>query len=126
MPLVPEGAIQIIRGLKQDDYSDQAIRLVYTRVASGNSYGKPSYPPGASFSCRVVEGNDEDALPGANVEQADAEVFYDLGVTLLSDDRVQITHLHGDLVTARDYDIVAGPYRSNVGQSAKLKLVKGP
>ena len=126
MPLIPEGVISILRKLKQDDYSDQATRLPYTRVASGNSYGKPSYPDGAPFACRFVEANAEDVLPGAEIEQADGEVFYGLAVTLLADDRVRITHLHGDLVTARDYEIIAGPYRSSVGQNAKLKLVKGP
>lgn len=125
MPFMPEGVISILRNLKQEDYSDQARRLVFTHGASGNSYGTPSYVAGATFPCRFVEGSDQDAIPGTEVEQADGEIFYGLDVSLLAEDRVRITHLHGDMVTARDYDIVAGPYKSSLGWSAILKFVKG-
>jgi hypothetical protein len=124
MALVPEGTISLLRTLKEEGYSDTAQRLVYTVVAGGYSYGRASYPAGDSFACRFTPKPSPDLLPGADVEMTDADLFFAQDVVLLPNDRVRITHIHGDAVTQEDYKIVAGPVMNSLGQRATLKLAK--
>lgn len=124
MPLIPDAVLNVLKTLKREGYSDQATRRVFSRVASGNSYGRASYDDGDTFPCRFVPKPSPDLLPGANVEMADAELHFDLGFLLLPDDRVIITHMNGQAIPEKTYQIVAGPVQDSLGQSATLKLVK--
>jgi hypothetical protein len=124
MGLVSDGALSVIRHFKELGFSDTALRLVYEIEASGNSYGRPAHTEGKSFPCRFAPKPSPDALPGADVQMTDATLHFGLDTVLLPDDRVRITHIHGDKVTAADYRIVAGPVRESIGQQATLLLVK--
>lgn len=129
MPLLSQGVMSALRKLKQDDYTDTAVRLIYTEGTGPQGWAKATYPEGATFAARFVLRSSSvqpsgDVLPGTNVEQSDADLFFDAEVELDPDDRVTITKLYGDRVTALTYDIVAGPVLDSLGKSAGLKLVK--
>jgi hypothetical protein len=55
---------------------------------------------------------------------ADADLYYALGTTLLSSDRVTITHLYGEAVaTPQTYEISGGPFIRHNLIHAELTLV---
>lgn len=120
--LIGEAVIQGLRTLKRQGYSDTFLRLVYT--APEDSRTRPTYLEGESFPGRFVPKPSPDILPGAEVELADGELFFDRTITLSPKDRVRHTKIHGDLVEALDYAIVAGPVLDSLGKSATLQLVK--
>lgn len=124
MALISDGVINTLRGLKEQGYSDRFTRLVRSTAVSGFSYGKPAYTEGKSSVCRFTPKPSPDLLPGADVQMTDAELFIARDTVLLADDHVLITHLHGDKITATEYEIVAGPVLDSLGQSATLKLAK--
>lgn len=124
MPLIPESSIQTLRRLKAEDYSDQVTRLVFTPHTGDLGHGKPTYPDGKIIACRFVAKPSPDVLPGADVQMADADLHFGREVTLNPHDRVRLTHLHGDKITARDYAIIAGPVLDSLGNRATLKLVQ--
>jgi hypothetical protein len=125
MSFIPEGVISVLRNLKKQDYSDQATRQVYGLVAGGYSYNRVAYPDGAVFPCRFKGKPSPDMLPGADVVMVDADLHFGLDVVLLPNDRVKITHIHGEVVAPLVYSIVQGPFRDSLGQRAALKLAPG-
>lgn len=125
MALISDGTIAVLRTLKKMGYSDRCTRLVRSVSSTTFSYGKSAYTEGKSFPCRFVPKPSPDMLPGADVQMTDAELFFDRGETLLADDHILITHIHGDKVTALEYEIVSGPVLTSLGQEATLKLFKG-
>lgn len=120
--LISEAVIKSLRSLKYQGYSDTFMRLIYTAPASPRD--KATYPEGTSYPCRFVPKPSPDVLPGAEVELADGELFFSREVTLSPRDRVRMTKLHGDVVEALDYHIVAGPVLDSLGKSATLQLVR--
>jgi hypothetical protein len=125
MALIPRGVINVLRTLKEADYSDRAVRLIRTVESDTYSYGKDAYTAGKSFHCRFVPKPSPDALPGADVQITDAELFFGLDTILLPDDRVRITHIFGDkAIGPADYAIVAGPVQDSLGYSATLLLTR--
>lgn len=124
MALIPEASIKALRVLKEEGYSDTFTRLVYTPASGSLGFGKPTYPAGKSYSCRYVGRPTPDELPGTDVVAVDGDLHFGRDVVLLPNDRITITHLHGDVVTPLVYDIIAGPFLDSLGQRASIKLVQ--
>lgn len=105
-------------------YMDTCQRLVYTEPDSDPSYNNPTYPEGASLACLFVAKPKPDVLPGTDALQIDADLYLPRTSTLLPNDRVMITHLHGDAVAEpQTYTITAGPIVDSVTMSCGLTLV---
>lgn len=107
-------------------FTDTAQRLVGTSTNGdyGSGTGLPTYPAGASFPCSFQGKPAKDAQQQSEVPMADADLYYALGATLLSGDRVKITHLLGEAVTSpQTYDIVGGPFIRHNLIHAELTLV---
>lgn len=125
MGFVSTGTIKELQKLKRQDYTDRFTRLVKTPGSAGSSgVAYPTYPAGKSYQCRFVAKPSPDALPGANVQMTDGELFFDMDTPLSPDDRVRITHIYGQKVDPTDYHVVAGPVRDSLGKTATLLLVK--
>lgn len=123
--LVGAGAISILRGLKEKDFSDRFMRLVRVPASGGLGYKKPSYSEGGiSYPCRFAQRAMLDVLPGTDVIMVEADLFFGRTVALDASDRVRITHIFNERVTATDYEIVAGPVLDSLGKTASLRLVR--
>lgn len=105
-------------------YMDTCQRLVYTEPVSDPSYNNPTYPDGASLACLFVAKPKPDVLPGTEALQIDADLYLPRTTTLLPNDRVKITHLHGDAIAEpQTFAVAQGPVVDSVTMRAGLTLV---
>lgn len=103
-------------------YMDTCQRLVYVAGVGDYGHGNDSYPAGAILSCLFVAKPTPDALPGTDVLQIDADIYLPRDTTLLPDDRLTITHLHGEALSVpMTFVIASGPYMDMVTMHAGLK-----
>lgn len=122
---ITDAALSHMQQLTVPAYMDTALRGVYTEGSGSYGYGTPTYPDGVSFACLFVPRAQPDALAGTNVPVTDADLFFAATVTLTANDRVTITHLHGEAVDSpQTFAIVAGPVQTHIGQQATLRLVQ--
>lgn len=103
---------------------DTCTRLVYTAGSGDYGYGAATYPAGASLACLFKPRAQTDANETGAVPMVDADLWLARDTTLLPDDRVTITHLHGDAVSdPQTFEIVGGPILGKTLLHATLRLV---
>jgi hypothetical protein len=103
---------------------DTCLRLVYSAAGGDYGYGAPSYTPGASLACRFAPRLEHDVLVPSAVLMVDADIWLDRGETLDPNDRLTITHMHGEAVASpQTFAIVSGPVISKTLMHAELSLI---
>jgi hypothetical protein len=120
---ITDAALNHARGLLAPMYRDTCIRMVYTAGSAG--YGHSAvYTAGASLPCLFVPVPQPDLQGAAEVPLTVGTLYLARASTLQPNDRVKITHLHGEaLASPQTYDIVAGPVVDHTTMQATLRLV---
>lgn len=123
MILLPEAAMLNMRRIASAGFVDTCQRLVYTAGTGDYGHGPATYAEGDALPCLFKPRPAPDALD-SEVLMVDADLYLPRTVTLLPDDRVTITHLHGDAVaSSQTFSIVAGPVMGKTLLHAELALV---
>lgn len=123
MLLLPEAAMLNMRRIATAGFVDTCLRLVYTTGTGDYGHGSPSYAEGDALACLFKPRPEPDALDTA-VPMVDADLYLPRTTTLLPDDRVTITHLHGDAVASpQTFAIIGGPVIGKTLITAELALV---
>lgn len=107
-------------------FTDTCQRLTHTPTDGdyGTGTGQATYPESVAFACSFQGKPVRDAQEATAVPMADADLYYAIGTTLLSGDRVTITHLLGVAVASpQSYKIVGGPLVLHNVMHAELSLV---
>jgi hypothetical protein len=105
---------------------DSCLRLVYgaTDGDYGPGTGPPGYASGASMACRFAPRLQHDVYVPTAVPMVDADIWLDRSETLDPNDRLTITHMHGEPVAnPQTFAIVSGPLISKTLQHAELSLI---
>lgn len=122
---VTDAAMAHMRLILQPAYMDTLQRLAYSAGTGAYGYGKPTYTPAQSVPCLFIAKPQEDVLVGTEVIHIDGDLFVPRDTILYPDDRVVITHLHGERVAnPQTFAIVAGPVKNSVTIQAHIALVQ--
>lgn len=126
MQLLSDLALDYLRRVAVTGFVDTCQRLVPTAVAGdyGTSTGKSTYTADTTIACLFKPKLIPDEQGASAVEVVDADLYLPLTATLLPDDRVTITHLHGDAVAEpQTFAIVGGPVLGKTMLLAELSLI---
>lgn len=115
----------VLRRVAATGLVDTCVRLVHTEGAGGDyGHGEPTYPEGASMACLFQPKAASDAQEESEVLLIDANLYLARTATLDPDDRIRVTHLHGDAVASPQvFEIVKGPVLGKTLLEAGLRLV---
>lgn len=124
--LLPESMMRYMRKVAATGFVDTCQRLVFTATDGeyGTGTGKPTYSAGITMACLFKQRPAPDAQEQSEVLMIDADLYLARDATLLPNDRVKVTHLHGDAVASpQTFDIVGGPVLGKTLLHAELRLV---
>lgn len=122
--MLSEAAMGNLRRIGGTGLVDTCQRLVYAAGTGDYGHGKPTHTPGSSMACLFKPRPESDANDAAGVLMVDADLWLARGATLEPNDRVKVTHLHGDAVASpQTFAIVGGPVLGKTLLHAELRLV---
>lgn len=120
--MIPEGAMLNMRRVAATGLLDTCTRMVHTEGSGDYGHGAPTYPAGVTMACLFKPRPEDDA--GDGVRMVDADLWLARDAVLLPDDRVKITHLHGDAVASpQTFAVTGGPVLGKTLLHAELRLV---
>lgn len=125
MQYVTDAAMAHMRLSLQPAYMDTLQRLAYAAGTGAYGYGTATYTPAQSYPCMFIAMPQADVITGTAVVSVDGDLFLPRDAILYPDDRVVITHLHGEaLANPQTFAIVAGPIKNSVTIQAHIALVQ--
>lgn len=126
--LITEKALARMRNAYSDGMMDTCVRMTRTSTSGNYGYDYPTYADGDTLNCLYRPKSTKERLgwqmtAGAQVFDMDATLYLPRTSTISNTDRIRMTKMHGDAITERTYEIVAGPVVDQVLQKVALKLV---